>query len=129
MRPSRQHALQRAVGLFDPDPGLAPRRVTPGHRQFDELQGVLDRMDDASVAVVVPYQRRVPNVWPWMAEALGSRRHRAVLFSADARVAFDVILRDPAVGPACQRALDPVACRPAPDRPGDRRVVGRWPSP
>ncbi|MDP9253262.1 MAG: hypothetical protein M3O80_09680, partial [Chloroflexota bacterium] len=52
-------ALQHAVVFFDPDNGMEPRRATERHLRFQELESILTRMDETSVAVVFQYWRRV----------------------------------------------------------------------
>jgi hypothetical protein len=70
----RNEALQRSVVFFDPDVGMEPGLGSKSHLRFSELAGVQARMDEASVAVVFQYARRVTDFWTVMARSAGCAR-------------------------------------------------------
>jgi hypothetical protein len=84
-------ALQRAVVFFDPDNGMEPGRATEKHLRFEELAGVLARMDAPSVAVLFQYGRRVGDFWAVMARQLRDRLHRPLAYIAEPALAFYVL--------------------------------------
>jgi hypothetical protein len=67
--------MRRSSGVvfFDPDNGTEPGRRTERHLRFGELDNILTRMDETSVAVVFQYWRRVRDFWTVMAQELGGR--------------------------------------------------------
>jgi hypothetical protein len=66
-------ALRRSVVFFDPDNGMEPGSGNEKHLRFGELAGVQARMDEASVAVVFQYARRLADFWTFMAKQLRDR--------------------------------------------------------
>jgi hypothetical protein len=77
--------------FFDPDNGMEPGRATEKHLRFEELAGVLARMDAPSAAVVFQYARRVGDFWAVMGRQLGDRLHRPLAYIAEPTLAFYVV--------------------------------------
>jgi len=102
-------SLHEAVVFFDPDIGLTETRVTPKHLIFDDLKGVLNRMNGNSVAVVYQHFQRKEFFWDKMAETIRNRVGGHVGYVADPAVGFYVISRDPAASALIDLALRQVA--------------------
>lgn len=107
-------ALQRAVVFFDPDNGMEPGRATEKHLRFEELGGVLARMDRNSVAVVFQYSRRVGDFWTVMARQLVDRLHRRLAYIADPTLAFYVLASSEHRRDEAREVLERIATRHTP---------------
>jgi hypothetical protein len=107
-------ALQHAVVFFDPDNGMEPRRATERHLRFQELESILTRMDETSVAVVFQYWRRVRDFWTVMAQELGDRLGHPLAYIADPTLAFYVIVKSAARRDEVQHVLEQIAVRHTP---------------
>jgi hypothetical protein len=75
-------ALRRSVVFFDPDVSMEPGLGNEKHLRFEELASAQARMDEASVAVVFQYARRVTEFWTFMAKQLWDRLHRPLAYIA-----------------------------------------------
>jgi hypothetical protein len=118
-----EEALQRAVVFFDPDNGLEPGRTTEKHLRFEELAGVLGRMDACSVAVVFQYWRRVRDFWAVMANELVDRLHRPLAYIADPTLAFYVLASSADRRDEVREVLERIATRHTPGVPNHRLVA------
>jgi hypothetical protein len=116
-------ALRRSVVFFDPDVGMEPGSGNEKHLRFAELAGVQERMDEASVAVVLQYARRVSDFWSLMAKQLWERLHRPLAYIAEPALALYVLASSSPRREAALEVLRGIATRPAPGV-GARRVVG-----
>jgi hypothetical protein len=116
-------ALRRSVVFFDPDNGLEPPgRATERHLLFEELLRVFRRMDEASVAVVFQYRRRVGGFWEEMGSQIGDTLNVGLAYVAEPAVGFYVIPKDPSRLTQVEAALARVATRHTPHGRGRRRV-------
>ena len=115
-------ALQHAVVFFDPDNGMEPGKATDRHLKFRELKGVVERMDETSVAVVFQYWRRVQGFWTAMAEELSDRLGCAVTYIAEPTLAFYVVAKDSQRRDQVREVLDQIAVRHTPGV-SQRRLV------
>jgi len=109
--------------FFDPDNGMEPGRATEKHLRFEELAGVLARMDATSVAVVFQYGRRVGDFWAVMARQLRDRLQCPLVCIAEPTLAFYVLAgsvdrRDEARG-----VLQRIAARHTPGMASHRIVT------
>jgi hypothetical protein len=116
-------ALRRSVVFFDPDVGMEPIFWNEKHLRFGELAGAQARMDEASVAVVLQYARRVTDFWPFMAQQLWDRLHRPLAYIAEPSLALYVLASSSPRREAVLGVLRGIAGRPTPGV-GARRVVG-----
>jgi hypothetical protein len=90
------HSLQDALVFLDPDIGLTTQeRASEKHLTFHELAGVLDRMNQGSVAVVYQHFNRVMNFWERRAGEIREHVDHPVGYVADPDVGFYVIPTDP----------------------------------
>jgi len=114
-------ALRRAVVFFDPDVGVEPGRATEKHLRFEELAGVMERMDEASVAVVFQFGRRVPDFWNSLARQLVDRVRRPLASIAEPFLGFYVL--------ACSSSPSRMSGCPldAGDEPFATRATHRFP--
>lgn len=111
-------ALHRAVVFFDPDVGMEPETATEKHLQFEELAGVLARMDDVSVAVVFQFGRRVPDFWNSLAREIVDRVRRPLAYITEPFLGFYVLAASPDRRDAAFEVLQRIASR---HTPGVRR--------
>jgi hypothetical protein len=107
-------ALKRAVVFFDPDNGMEPGRGTEKHLRFEELEGVLARMEGNSVAVVFQYSRRVRDFWTVMARHMANRLHLPLVFIADPTLAFYVLASSEDRRDKVREVLERIATRHTP---------------
>ncbi len=115
-------ALQHAVVFFDPDNGMEPGRGTERHLRFGELENILGRMDEPSVAVVFQYWRRVRNFWTVMAQELRERLGHPLVYIADPTLAFYVIADSDERRNQVQHVLEQIAIRHTPGISQGRKV-------
>jgi hypothetical protein len=110
--------------FFDPDNGLEPKQATEKHLRFEELQGVLSRMDSTSVAVIFQYARRSPRFWESLATDLHSRLNYPAAYIAEPTLAFYAVAKDRSRCIEIVDVLEAVARRPRAVR-SSPRTVGR----
>lgn len=116
-------ALRHSVVFFDPDVGMEPGLWNEKHLRFEELAGILVRMDEASVAVVFQYARRIADFWTLMANQLRDRLHCPLAYIAEPSLAFYVLCGSPPRREATLDVLRGIAARHTPGVRA-RRVVG-----
>jgi hypothetical protein len=100
------HSLRNVLVFLDPDIGLTTQdRPSEKHLTFHELRGVLDRMNQGSVAVVYQHFNRVKNFWEKRAGEIRERVDHRVGYVADPDVGFYVIPTDPESVPKLDTVL------------------------